>query len=151
MRKMILSLALAASVSWAGLAPGLADAASLPKIQTTPLGWYHGWKVRPRNVYFGGGAGFSAPRIDSLRYTHYNGHSAGGYGRWLLDSCEPDCAEGGHFVTAHVKFYGLFYHKGPGLNFGYARVSWHHRGYHTALIYINGKGQWVYTGTPNYW
>jgi hypothetical protein len=131
--------------------PGAADASSLPKIQTTPLGWYHGWKVQPKNVYFGYGVGYASPRINSLRYTHYNGRSAAAYGRWLLDSCEPTCVQDQHFVNAHVNFFGLFYHKGPGLNFGYARVSWSHRRHHTALLYIDSKGQWIYTGTLNYW
>src|ERR1700722_14530589 len=82
MRNKMLRLALMASVLCAASTTGAADASSLPKIQTTPLGWYHGWKVQPKNVYFGYGVGYASPRINSLRYTHYNGRSAAAYGRW---------------------------------------------------------------------
>ncbi len=114
---------------------------ALPKIQTEPLGWYHGWKVRPRSVYFGGGAGYSAPRIEHVRWIYYNRHSAWATGRWLLDTCNPDCAQGGYYVNATAHFYEVLSHPGPGRNFALVTVWWHHGRW---SAYIDGRGQWAY-------
>lgn len=57
---------IAGGVTVAGTAKA-AEANSLPKIQTgtgvPPYGWHRTWKVRPGYIYFGEGAGYSAPRM----------------------------------------------------------------------------------------
>ena len=117
----------------------------LPKIQAgiAPGGssWYYGWKVRPRYVYFGGGAGYSAPRIKNVRWIYYNRHSAWATGRWLLDTCNPDCAQGGYFVNATAHFYDVVSHPGPGRNFAKVTVWWRDGRW---SAYIDGRGEWVY-------
>lgn len=140
----VMLLAGLATTAPAMASPGGAASSSgtpLPKIQTSPLGWYHGWKVRPGYVYFGGGAGYSAPRIEHVRWTYYNRHSAWAKGKWLLDTCKPSCAAGGYFVNATAHFYDVFNHAGPGRNFAKVTVWWH-QGRWSA--YIDGRGQWVY-------
>ena len=125
-------------------------AASLPKIQTSSPsgdgGWHsHAWRIRPGAVYFGGGASFAGPRSRHLHWTHYSQHSARATGQWWQDTCRPNCAKGGYWVSAIFRFYGVFNHSGPGRNFGNAevRVTSGHavRGWPTHL-WIDSAGDW---------
>jgi hypothetical protein len=135
------SLGVATPVLAQSVAAAAPASRPLPKIQTGPDGWYHGWKVRPGYVYFGGGASFSAPRIKQVHWTAYTQHGAWANGRWLLDTCKPDCALGGYWVNARAHFYHVFNHAGPGRNFGQVTVTW--RGGKWSA-YINSRGQWVW-------
>lgn len=155
MRNTITSL-FAAGAVLAGLGATTAanasttPAASLPKIQTSSPagggGWHsHAWRVRPGAVYFGGGASFAGPRSRHLHWTRYGQHSARARGQWFQDTCRPDCAQGGYWVGADFRFYGVFNHSGPGRNFGNVMVTvtaGHPvRGWPTHL-WINGPGWW---------
>ncbi len=116
--------------------PALA-ARSLPRIQTIGMAggtWHSGWRVRPLTVGFG-----SHFLVKDLRYAHYTQHSAYARGRLLVDNCRPTCAQGGHWVEAAAYFYDVFYHRGPGRNFGYLRLRWH---LHSMLLWINSQGAW---------
>jgi hypothetical protein len=132
----------ATPASAASVAASASASRSLPRIQTGPLGWYHGWRVRPGYVYFGGGAGYSAPRIRQIHWTSYTQQGAWARGRWLLDTCSPSCALGGYWVNARARFYHVFNHAGPGRNFGQVTVTW--RGGRWSA-YINARGQWAWT------
>jgi hypothetical protein len=135
-------MTLAAIVAVAGLAlpaAAPASASSLPKIQTAGMsgaGWSSGWRVRPRTVYFG-----SYFLIKNLRYRYYNGTNAYAHGRLLVDNCRPNCAQAGYFANATAYFWGVFYHRGPGLNFGYLRLRWGRHLQHSKFLWING-GVW---------
>ena len=122
-----------------------APASSLPKIQTgtgLPASWHHTWKVRPGYVYFGEGAGYSAPRMKSIRWSYYGQGGARAAGRWWVDNCRPTCVQAGYWVTARAHFYHVFNHAGPGRNFGEVRVTW--PGWHWHA-YIDSRGQWNWT------
>lgn len=118
----------------------------LPKIQTgtrQPAGWNRSWQVRPGYIYFGGGAGYSAPRIKDLHWSYYGQVSADARGRWFRDTCNPDCAAGGYWVNGNAYFYGVFNHRGPGRNFGNVNVTWTQRGHHYSMhLWIDSRGQW---------
>jgi hypothetical protein len=142
------------------VAPVPASAASLPKIQTTwpgltgnppheASGWHHGrWRVRPGSIYFGEGAGGAAPDLKSLHWTSYGQSGARAHGKWWLDNCVPNCAQGGHWVKASVRAHDVFDHRGPGRNFGKIRVTWHGGRFSD---YINSKGAWGdYTWVGNH-
>ncbi len=124
------------------LSASATPASSLPKIQTgiaAPANWHHTWKVRPGYVYFGEGAGYSAPRMKSIHWSYYGQDGARATGRWWFDPCKPDCARGGYWVTARAHFYHVFNHAGPGRNFGEVGVTW--PGWHWHA-YIDSRGQW---------
>jgi len=115
--------------------------AGKPKIQTEPTGWHgHGWKIRPGSVYFGGGASFAAPRARHLHWTYYGQRGAYARGQWFMDTCRPNCARGGYWVSAGAHFYGVYNHAGPGWNFGNARITYgHHSTFH---LWIDSAGDW---------
>ena len=83
--------------------------------------------------------------IKDLRFRHYNQRSAFARGRLLVDSCRPNCNQGGRFVNASATFYDVFYHSGPGRNFGYLRLTWDD-GRRSKLLWIDGRGQWWWRG-----
>jgi hypothetical protein len=116
-----------------------ASAARLPKIQTSASGtWSEAWRVRPSAIGFG-----KDFLIEHLRYTHYSKHSADARGRLLLDNCRPNCAQGGHWVSASADFYRVVHHHGPGRNFSHLKLTWHD---HSRLLWINSHGDWTWTG-----
>lgn len=137
-----LALVLVAMATVAGLvlpSAAPASATTLPKIQTAGMsgaGWSSGWRVRPRTVYFG-----SYFEIKNLRYRYYNGTKAYAHGKLLVDNCRPNCAAAGYWANATAYFWGVFYHRGPGLNFGYLRLRWGRHLQHSKLLWIN-NGVW---------
>jgi hypothetical protein len=139
-----LAVVLAGVMTLAGLAlpaAGPASAASLPKVQTAGMGgnWHGTWRVRPGAVYFG-----SYFLIKDLRYRYYNRTHAYAHGRLLVDNCRPNCAQGGYFANATAYFWDSFYHRGPGLNFGYLRLRWGRHLQHSMLLWISGAGSWAW-------
>jgi hypothetical protein len=147
MNKLITSAVTLAAAAGIGLTSmGAASASpvpatSAPKIQTYYGGWHgHSWKIRPSTVYFGGGAGYSAPRARHLLWTSYGQTSARATGQWFQDTCNPNCAKGGYWVSGDFRFYGVFNHAGPGRNFGNAEVTWgKHSSFH---LWITSAGNW---------
>lgn len=126
----------AISLGVAAASTPVAQASSVPRIQTQPTGWHgHGWKIRPGAVYFGGGASFAAPRSRHLHWTSW-GHARG---QWFIDSCRPDCAKGGRWVSARFHFYDTHSHAGPGRYFSNVKVSSRQtvRGWPTHLWIVN--------------
>jgi hypothetical protein len=114
-------------------------ASTLPKIQTAEHGsWTEAWRVRPSEIGFG--LDFL---IEHLRYTSYSKHSAYARGRLLLDTCRPNCAQGGYSVSASASFYGVVHHPGPGRSFSHLKLTWQD---HSMLLWINKQGNWWWTG-----
>ena len=117
---------------------------SAPRIQTySPYGWHiahNSWKIAPASVYFGGGAGFSAPRVKNIHWTYYrHGGAYSAHARWFVDNCNPDCAAAGHYVNGRVFFHDTQYHSGPGWNFSEFTAHWQGGTFHA---YIDSAGQW---------
>jgi hypothetical protein len=60
-----------------------------------------------------------------------------------MDSCRPTCAAGGYWINAGADFYGVFNHRGPGLNFGNVKITWNQHGKrHSMHLWIDSAGQW---------
>jgi hypothetical protein len=140
LRSALLLAALTTVVGFALPTAGPASAASLPKIQTYEFGtWNSGWRVRPGGIVFG-----SYFLVKNLRYRYYTGTRAYAHDRLLVDNCRPSCAQAGYWASGTAYFWGAFYHRGPGRNFGYLRLRWGRHLQHSMLLWINSRGQWTW-------
>ena len=94
----------------------------------------------------GSGAGYSSPRIYHLTWESYRRGSALAHGKFLLDTCKPNCAQGGYWVNARAYFFGVYFHRGPGYNFGNVKVTYwdshNHGKQHTFRAWIDSEGSW---------
>lgn len=61
--------------------------------------------------------------------------------RWFMDTCNPSCAQGGHWVNARVFFYNVMHHRGPGWNYSQVKVTYRGGVWNA---YINGRGWWIW-------
>jgi hypothetical protein len=126
-------------------ASAIQAASSKPKIKTHTevpgTAWHdaQAWKTRPGSVFFGGGASYAAPRVRHLHWTSYGQHSAHARGQWWRDNCRPNCLQGGHWVSAGMRFYGVHNHAGPGRYFSNVRVTYGHSTFH---LWIDSAGDW---------
>jgi hypothetical protein len=111
-----------------------APASSLPVVQTQGMGggWHNGaWRVRPSTVYFGSMYG-----IYHIHWSSWTNHDGYGHGTMVAATFPGEIRES---VSIHV--YGVYYHSGPGKNFGYLKYTGSR---FSQLLWIDSTGRWMH-------